>query len=418
MAIAMTLPKIGVNMTEATIVEWYIKPGDEVKEGDAILNAETDKATQEIYATASGTVGKLVAEIGQLVQTQETILLFLEDGETVESVSAMETKAEVKEEAVVDGYGMNNDANPAKQAAIAAVAKTATGGKIRISPLAKKTAELNGIDISLLSPEVEGERITKKDVLAYMAMPKAAPATQAAAPTPSAVVLSEGQTIVETIPVKGIRKVISERMLESTTTKPTVPLTATICLDKLIELRNAYKAMGYKVGFNEMLMKVCSRALNEFKIINSVISEDEIWLLKDINIGVAVDTDKGLVVPVIKNVNHKSMVEISEEFKDTIEDIKDGNINPDVLAGGTFTISNLGGFGIESFAPIVNPPQCAILGVGKAVKTFVPDENDQPILKTLMKVTLVFDHRIVDGAPAAKCLQKIVELAENPQLLL
>ncbi|WP_317855880.1 dihydrolipoamide acetyltransferase family protein [Chakrabartyella piscis] len=427
MAIEMTLPKIGVNMTEAVIAEWYIKPGDEVKEGDAILNAETDKATQEIYATASGTVGKLVAEVGQTVQTQEAILLFLEAGETVESLASAAPKAEVKEEDVVDGYGMNNDGNEAKQAAIAAVQSDAAQkktGKIRISPLAKKLAKDNGIDLALLSPKEAGDRIVKADVLAYIANPPAPVA--AAAPAEQGVTipkvgkanLPEGQEILEVIPVKGIRKVIAERMTESVVTKPSVPHTATICMEPLIELRKSLKAIGVNVGFNELLMKVCSRALSEHKLMNAVMSENEIWLLKDINIGIAVDTEKGLVVPVIKKVNHKSLAEISNEFRSCVSDIQDGNMSPDMLSGGTFTISNLGSFGVEFFAPILNPPECGILGVGKAVRTFVPDENDQPVLKTLMKVTLVFDHRIIDGAPAAKCLQRIVELAENPQLLI
>ncbi len=427
MAIEMTLPKIGVNMTEATIAEWYIKPGDEVKEGDAILNAETDKATQEIYATASGTVGKLLAEVGQVVQTQEGLLLFLEEGETVESLASAAPKAAVKEEEVVDGYGMNCDDNEAKKAAIAAVQNDASQkktGKVRISPLAKKLAKDNGIDMSLLSPKVEGDRLVKADVLAYIANPPApaaaaAPAEQGVTiPKVGKVVLPEGQEILEVIPVKGIRKVITERMTESVVTKPSVPHTATICMEPLIELRKSLKAIGVNVGFNELLMKVCSRALSEHKLMNAVMSENEIWLLKDINIGIAVDTEKGLVVPVIKNVNHKSLAEISNEFRSCVSDIQDGNMSPDMLSGGTFTISNLGSFGVEFFAPILNPPECGILGVGKAVRTFVPDENDQPVLKTLMKVTLVFDHRIIDGAPAAKCLQRIVELAENPQLLI
>ncbi len=330
---------------------------------------------------------------------------------------------------------MSNDENEAKKAAIASVAQTAapsaapslnSRGKVRISPLAKKMAKDNGIDIALLSPAVAGARITKADVEAYIANPPVAVAPVAektavaggisvAAPK---ITLGENQEIIETIPVKGIRKVITTRMNQTNIEKPTVPLTTTVCVDELKKLAKSFKAADIKVGFNEMLIRIAARALTEHRIMNSVMSEEEIWLLKDINIGVAVDTEKGLMVPVVKNADHKTMMEISNDFRAKVDNIRDNNIAPDDMTGGTFTITNLGSLGVESFAPIINPPECGILGVGCITPTFVPDTEGNPVLKNMMKLTLVFDHRIVDGAPAARFLKRIKEYAENPQMLL
>lgn len=403
MSKTMTLPKIGVNMTEAIIDEWFVKPGDKISEGDAIFLAETDKATQDIFATESGVVGKLLAEQGDKVEIHQPIMILLDEGEEYTQDTADEAP-EAKEETTKEEVA-------AKPAAPVVTTVKRTGDRVRISPLAKKLAKEKGISIADLTPNEPGKRIVKADVLAYT------PSAKAVAIQSKALDIAEDE-VLETIPMSGIRKVIASRMSESNLEKPCAALTLTADADEIIALRQRYKARGIKVSYNEILVRITAKALSEHRNINVVMDGDAIKLLRHINVGVAVDSERGLVVPVIKDADKKSMKEISEDLAGKVSAIKDNEIGTDDLTGGTFTITNLGMFEIEQFVPIINPPECCILAVGAMKKEFVPDENDEPMLVTTMKLTLVFDHRIVDGAPAAKFLQSVKNYIECPELLL
>jgi len=401
----MTLPKIGVNMTEAVIDEWFVKPGDTVSEGDAIFLAETDKATQDIYATESGVVGKLLAEQGDKVEIHQPIMILLDEGEEYTEDTA-ETVPEAKEEKTTEEAA-------AKPAAPAVTAVRQTGDRIRISPLARKLAKEKGIDIAALKPAAPGKRIVKADVLAYT--PAAAPAAAAA---PSRALGIPDDDVLETIPLSGTRKVIAARMSESNLEKPCAALTLTARADAVIALRERLKARGMQVSYNDILVCVAAKALAIHRDVNAVLDGDEIKRLKSINVGVAVDSERGLLVPVIRNADQKSLMEIAGDFAAKVEAIRENRIGADDLTDGTFTITNLGMFEIEQFVPVINPPECAILAVGAMKREFVPDEEDRPIVVTNMKMTLVFDHRIVDGAPAAKFLQRVKSCVECAELLL
>lgn len=399
----MTLPKIGVNMTEAIIDEWFVKPGDKISEGDAIFLAETDKATQDIFATESGVVGKLLAEQGDKVEIHQPIMILLDEGEEYTQDTADEAP-EAKEETTKEEVA-------AKPAASVVTTVKRTGDRVRISPLAKKLAKEKGISIAELTSNEPGKRIVKADVLAYT------PSAKAVAIQSKVLDIAEDE-VLETIRMSGIRKVIASRMSESNLEKPCAALTLTAEADEIITLRQRYKARGIKVSYNDILVRIAAKALSEHRNINVVMDGDAIKLLRHINVGVAVDSERGLVVPVIKDADKKSMKEISEDLEGKVSAIKDNAIGTDDLIGGTFTITNLGMFEIEQFVPIINPPECCILAVGAMKKEFVPDENDEPMLVTTMKLTLVFDHRIVDGAPAAKFLQSVKNYIECPELLL
>lgn len=400
----MTLPKIGVNMTEAVIDEWFVKEGDTVSEGDAIFLAETDKATQDIYATDSGIVGKLLVSEGEKVEIHQPIMELLDEDEAhmdEEKISVPVAQAAPAAEEVK------------VQAAKAAVkpAVSADGTRVSISPLAKKLAKERGIDIADLKPGAPGKRIVKADVLAYT------PPVKAQMPERTALDIPDDD-VIEAIPMSGMRKLIASRMSESNIQKPSAALTLTVRADAIVALRVQCKARDITLSYNDILVHVCARALSEHRCINAVLDGDEIKLLRHINIGVAVDSPRGLVVPVIKDADRKSLREVAGEFSSKVLAIKENTIDVGDLGGGTFTITNLGMFEIEQFVPVINPPECCILAVGAMKRGFVPGENDAPLAVTNMKLTLVFDHRIVDGAPAAKFLQSVKNYVECPEMLL
>lgn len=397
MARKMALPKIGVNMTEAVIAKWLVKVGDKVADGDAIIEAETDKSTQEIYATESGIVAKLLASEGETVECNNDIMVLVDEGETyTEEAQAAPASAPEEKAAVAVETKPVPAAVPAVQTA---------GGRVRISPLAKKMALENGIDFHVVPPETPGARIVKNDVLRFIK-------SGGAACVPSA-----GENL-EVIPMSGIRRTIAERMTKSTLEKPCVGLNTTADATALLALRSKYKEKGIKISMDAILAKLAAKALSMHRNINTILEGDNYLVKRDVNVGVAVDTDRGLMVPVVKNADKKSLVEIADELAGMVADAQDARLGTDAMSGGTFTITNLGMFGVEEFAPIINPPECCILGVGALKKVFVPDENDQPKLTTTFQMTLVFDHRIVDGAPAAKFLRDLKELVEMPELLI
>jgi pyruvate dehydrogenase E2 component (dihydrolipoamide acetyltransferase) len=406
MAKTMNLPKIGVNMTEVIVAEWLIKPGDFVNDGDAIFIGETDKAAQDFLSTDSGIVGKLLVEEGAKVKVNEPILVLLAEGEEFQDEKNSTIKTSMPQKTPEKEVRWNNENIGKKSMYI-------SGQRIRISPLAKRLADEYGIDIKELAPESEGKRIVKADVLAYKSktetdvgkVEKSRPAY-------------DGGDVMDTIPMSHIRKVIARRMSESNLEKPFAALTISARADEIIRLRNKYKQQGINVSFNDILVKITGKALAEHRIINSILDGANIKIMRNINIGVAIDTDKGLMVPVIKNADEKGFLEISSVFTDLVEKARDNKIDPEDLSGGTFTITNLGMYEIEQFTPIINPPECCILAVGAMKKEFVPDESDLPKLVTTMKLTLAFDHRIVDGAPAAKFLQSIKRYIEFPEMMM
>lgn len=380
----LTMPKIGVNMTEALIVEWLVKEGDAVKEGDHILDAETDKAIQEIRSTMSGVVARILVPVGVKALCQDPIALLLEPGEKADPAAA---------------------AAPGAKPAPRGQATAPAPGRVRISPLARKMAIGLGIDWRSLAPSRPGGRIVKADVLAASKGPRPASGDAAAA--------SPGGTI----PYAGIRRVIGERMADSAA-RPTVALSLHADAGRLVAWREELRAGGLEAGFGELLVMVVAKALREHPALNSTLSEDGIHLLPDINVGVAVDTDRGLCVPVIRNADTKGLAAIREEYRGKVEAARAGRASVEDLTGGSFTVTNLGMYGIEGFVPIINPPECCILGVGSITREPVVRDDGGIEAAHRMQLTLVFDHRIVDGAPAARFLQRVKHLVERPMLLL
>jgi pyruvate dehydrogenase E2 component (dihydrolipoamide acetyltransferase) len=250
----------------------------------------------------------------------------------------------------------------------------------------------------------------KKDVLAYAG---AQPAVQISA----AQTVSVGENM-EVIPMSATRRTIAARMNESNLTKPCAALTLTANAEALLGLREEYRKKGVKVSIDAILARIAGALLVKHRNINTVLEGDNILVKRDINVGVAVDTPKGLTVAVVKNADGKPLAQIAEELSGMAGAAKESRLSGDDMTGGTFTITNLGMFGIEQFTPIINPPECCILSVGAVKREFVPDEDGLPVVRSRFQMTLVFDHRMVDGAPAAKFLRDLKELVEMPALLL
>ena len=404
MARTMTLPKIGVNMTEAIVDSWYVKEGDRIAEGDAILLAETDKATQDIYATDSGVVGKLLAKEGDKVQIGEPILLLLDEGEVFSEETVI-----IKQDAAAPAVKAEKVPDKA-DAAMKPLPAAGVRERKRISPLARKLAKELGIDIDKLTPAEPGKRIVKADVLAYAEAQKKPSYAEQAAPV-------SGE-VLEVVPMRGIRKVIAERMSASNLERPSAALTISVDAAGMMALREAFGQDGRRVGYNEIIAKACARALTRHRMLNARLGGDGIEVLRDVNIGIAVDTDRGLVVPVIRNADGKTLSQMADELASLVQAVKENRAKPEDLSGGTFTITNLGMLGIEEFTAVINPPECAILAVGALRRVFVPDEDGNPVVRSEMKMTLSFDHRIVDGAPAARFLQDVKRYLENPVIML
>lgn len=389
----LRLPKIGMNMEEGVISEWLVKPGDYVEKEQMVVTAETDKAVQDMFATDSGYVYKLLVQPGDVVPCQGKIAILLDEGEEY----VEETPEEAAEAPVEEKKEITAPAAVTRQAIV-------SGERIRISPLAKKMAKEKGIDITLISPAEPGKRIVKADVLRYEAEKQNEPVV---------VMDTDEGTFV---PFTRKRAIIGKRMVESVTTKPRVTLQTTVDCTSLIRLRELMKAKQ-KVTYNEIIAKACSAALKKYPDMNCITEEGGVRIFKKVNIGVAVDTSDGLLVPVLKDVGNRGIFDLAENFRELVEKARDGRLTLDEMTGGTFSISNVGMFGIENFNPIINAPECLILGVG-CMKDCVVSVNHASEIRTCMQISLSFDHAVFDGAAAAKLLKEIKDLLEEPMMML
>ena len=391
MATFFTMPKLGMNMTEGHITNWLVKEGAAIKEGDPILEIETDKATNEVESPASGILAKIMHDVGEDVPCNSVLAVILEKGENLPAdiPAIIGQEVEPKAEAVVkpeDKSGKNESSSSPKSG------KT----RVRISPSAKKLARELGIDINSIVPS--GSQIKREDVqLAFNTVNK------------SKTTKPDAGTVK---PYSGIRKRTGEAMAASTSKTARVPLFLEANAEGLLKQRKAMEGSVGKISYNVLLAKLTAEALVEFPYMNAQLSGDEIWEFKQVNIGIAVDSEKGLFVPVLKDVDKRSIEDLHKEFLAAAERAQNGKASTDDLSEGTFTITNLGAQEIESFVPIINYPQCAILGIG-AIKSKAVVIDGKVESRHMIGLTLVFDHRLVDGGPAARFFQKIKHLIEG-----
>jgi pyruvate dehydrogenase E2 component (dihydrolipoamide acetyltransferase) len=410
------MPLLSDTMTEGKIVAWNKKLGDFVKSDDVLADVETDKATMEVVGYEEGTLLYIGVEAGSAAKINEIIAIVGKAGTDVSAYIAAEKSGANAAIATVP-TGTNNQAAPVVATATietAAVDNTANQ-RIKASPLAKKLAADKGIDLLKVNGSGDNGRITKKDIDTYV--PAAAmPATPATTTAPRATVVGqEGHTDV---PVTQMRKVIARRLGESMFTAPHFYLTMEINMDNATTARVAMNEVSpVKISFNDMIIKACAMALRKHPDVNSSWMGDVIRLNHHIHIGSALALPDGLIVPVVKFADQKSISQIAADAKELYGKAKDKKLQPAEFSGNTFTISNLGMMDIEAFTAIINPPDSAILAVG-AITEKVVKKGDGFAVTSIMKVTLSCDHRSVDGAVGASFLQTVKKYLQNPVTML
>lgn len=403
MATEVRMPQLGLTMEEGTIGKWIKQEGDIVQKGDVLVEITTDKLSSEIESETDGTLLKIVANEGEDIPVKGLIAYIGEEGEQVD-VSA-DTSAKKKEE--------NEIVEETKVAQESKKPSTVTaGGRIKASPLAKKTAANLGVELKGITGSGINGRIIQKDVFEASERQKNVPAEVEKAETVTQVVTNADQII----PLSNMRKVIGKRMSQSKQTAPHVTITTEVNVDKTVELRKKLNAKNTDVRFSytDVLVKMVAAALRSYPIINSSITEDSLIIHDRVNIGVAVALEDGLIVPVVRDADRKGLKVITSETKDLISKARENNLSPDEMNGATFTISNLGGYDIDGFTPVINLPESCILGVGRIVRKPIVNENDEIVPASMMVLSLSFDHRVVDGATASEFLKKLKGYLEDP----
>lgn len=477
MATKVIMPKQGLQMTEGTITRWIVREGEQATADQPLFEMETDKLTIEIMAPATGTLLRILHPEGDVVPITQTIAIIGHPGEDITSLLKEAGVAAPEKSAA-----SSSDALPGSTAATAgqltaavlsgsedASAAPANGGRVfvtprarmraeeagldldripgsgpeglvierdildtlmeaakspKTTPVARRLAELNAVDLQRVTGMGPGGKIMKADVQAALAgQPDAAAASAASAhasasvSAPAAASADRALRGERLVPMSAMRKVIAERMSQSLHTMAQANHRMKVDMTEVIRFREKLKADNVKVTFTDIFVKCVAKALTEFPIVNASLTDQGILMKEYVNMGLAVAVPNGLIVPVIKDADLLSLPEIAAVSAALIEKTKKGTLTPDDYSGGTFTISNLGMFDVDEFTAIVNPPESAILAIGKIDRVPVV-EGDQVVIRPILVLSLSYDHRTIDGAPAAQFLQRIKQILQNPYLLI
>ena len=423
MAVQIVMSQFGPEMTEGKIVHWLKSEGDGVNKGETLLEIESEKAVVEIQSPADGILGPILKGEGSMAAVGELLSQVFSPDEIVYAatptpMSTFAPTEEIETESASDERQTRSD------------------GKTKITPLARRLAQSLGIDLGLVRGSGPGGRVIEADIRRASLLPleqtKPAPETpDLRAPTSPQAIKPSTEDMAKTaaptpkldeMPLDGMRAVIANRMHESHQVTAPVTLTTEVCATAFVELRQQLVTelsteLDFSIGYNDLMIKVIACALHTHRYMNARLEAGAIHLLEHIHVGLAVDTPRGLVVPVIRDAHTKGVAEIGSDLRKLIEKIRAGTASPEDLSGGTFTITNLGMFEIDAFTPIINLPQTAILGVGQ-IKSRPAVVENQLCIQQMLWLSLTFDHRLVDGAPAARFLQYIKRLIEKPGLLL
>lgn len=418
----VTMPRLSDTMEEGTVATWLKKVGDTVEEGDILAEIETDKATMEFESFYSGTLLHIGIQEGQSAPVDDVLAIIGPAGTDVSAVlsggkSAAPAAPAVASEPAAAPAAVSAPAEASSQT----VQTTSTsGGRVLASPLAKRIAAEKGIDLSQLKGSGENGRIIRRDLEGVTAsQPASAPVSSAAtAPSAPAVQPLVGQESVESVKNSQMRKVIAKRLSESKFTAPHYYLTIEVEMDEAKAARSSMNELpDTKVSFNDMVLKACAMALLKHKQVNTTWKDDHTLFNHHVHLGVAVAVEDGLVVPVIRHADQLSLSNIGAQVKDMAGRARTKKLTPAEMEGSTFTVSNLGMFGIEEFTSIINQPNSAILSVGAIVEKAVVRDG-QIAIRSMMKLTLACDHRTVDGATGAQFLQTLKTYLEHPVTML
>lgn len=424
------LPALSPTMEEGRITKWLKKEGDKVSSGDAIAECETDKSNLEIEATDSGTILKILVPAGTSAPIGATIAWLGKPGEAVPDAPAAAPAKAKAEEKAPEAPKQEAAARPAPKPAeeqtapIKATvppkpkAKTsapaATGERLRVSPVARKIAADQGVDLSAVAGSGPQGRIVKSDVEQAAAAPKS---EKKAAGAPIIRVTPGERLPNDSIPLTNMRKVIAQRLGE---VKPGVPhfyLSVDVEMDAALRIRDEAKTQELKISVNDIVVKAVAVAVRKFPRINQIYAGDHLEQLHTVDVGVAVAIEDGLITPVVKDADQKGLAQLGEEVRELAGRAKKKALKPDEYSGGSITVSNLGMFGIDSFIAVINPPQAAIIAVGR-VEPKVVVRDGQMVIRQMMSMTLSGDHRVIDGAVGAQYLQEVQALLEHPLRLI
>jgi pyruvate dehydrogenase E2 component (dihydrolipoamide acetyltransferase) len=426
MALKFGMPSLGHTMEKGKVIEWLKQEGQTVSKGEPLLVVETDKVVTEVEAPADGVVLRILVKPDEERPIGATLALLGTPGEALSEAEMHQLLGET--------------AAPAAALATATAVATApppvtpvrdTGERVKISPIARKLAEEFGIDPASVPGSGPGGRITKEDVLRLAETARATPVAEPVAPSvapppppavPPAAVPTAGTTrlgVTRTIPLSGIRGRVAERMLQSWNTIPRVTEVMQVDMSATVAFREAMlgqweQQYGVRISLNDMITKAVATALPRHPRLNATLVGQEVHLHESVNIGVAVNLDEGLIVPVIGNADRKDLGQLARDSRDMAERARAGRLQLQDISDGTFTITNLGTTGVDLFTPIINPPQVAILGVGMIQRRPVV-VGDALAIRPSVYLCLVFDHRAVDGVPAANFLQEVQRLLSKPQ---
>lgn len=402
MAEIVRMPKLSDTMTEGVLAKWHKKIGDKIKAGDVLAEIETDKATMEFESFQDGVLLHIGVAEGATAPVDSILAILGKEGEDISALLNQPTSKESKAAPVEEKTSSVTTAAPQ----VVSESQKDNSGRLKASPLAKSIAKEKGIDLSQVTGSGDGGRIIKKDIENFKASAKS---------TPQSGMI--GQESYEDVPLSQMRKTIARRLSESKFNAPHFYLTMEIDMDNAIEARKAINNSGVKISFNDLVVKAAAMALRKHPKVNASWLGDKIRYNHHVHIGVAVAVEDGLVVPVLKFADAKSLTQIGEEVKTFAAKAKEKKIQPADMEGNTFTISNLGMYGIDDFTAIINPPDSCIMAVG-SIKQVPVVKNGQIVAGNIMKITLSCDHRSVDGASGSEFLLSFKQYLENPVLML
>jgi pyruvate dehydrogenase E2 component (dihydrolipoamide acetyltransferase) len=435
------MPKMGDAMEEGTLLKWLKSEGEEVSEGDAIAEIETDKVTMELEAEDEGTLAQLIADEGQEVPVGEAIAFIQGEGEEVPERSEGGAEEEAEEGGEEDGGGAQATATEApeeeeaEEEAGEQEADVRADGRFRASPIVRRLAEENDLDLSKIDGSGPAGRIVERDVRAAMESGTAQRTEDGAADGVAAPEQAQMQGFqparlpepteepgTQLVEPTRMMQVIGERMTEAKQHVPHFYATVEVRMDAALALRKQLNEQledeGIKLSVNDFVMKACAVALRSYPNLNALYTTRGVELHEKVDMAMAVALDQGLITPVIRDIGSKGLAAISQESKDLALRAREGKLQPDEYQGGTITVSNMGMFGIESFTAIINPPQAAIVAVSSIAKRPDYDENGEVVPASMMKLTLSADHRIANGRDGALYMAEVKRVLENPVMLM
>ncbi|MBO9309786.1 MAG: 2-oxo acid dehydrogenase subunit E2 [Chloroflexi bacterium] len=427
MPVPIIMPKFGFTLESCQIVQWLVREGDRVRSGDPICEVTTDKVNMEVEAPEDGVIHQILYKAGDVVPVAQVICYLLRPNEVAEAAAApiAATKnvpnatplarriAESNQLDLATVQGSGRDGKIMRRDVEQAL------GKVRATPAARRLAAEHGINLAEIQGTGRGGRVQGTDVQAALARRASELATppkegEAQVVTPLSAPEQADRRVVR---LEGMRRTIAQRLQKSFQSAPHIFLNMTVDMSAVEALRETLKARGEKLSVTAVLIKACAWALGRNPALNATLEGDEISYWRHANIGMAVALQDGLIVPIIHRAEQLSLHAIQQEVDRLAALAREGKLTLDQVSGGTFTVTNMGMFGVDSFTAIINPPQVAILAVGRIVRSFVPDPEGKPILKPTLTMTLSADHRVVDGAHAAHFLRDLRDVIQTPSLL-